>query len=257
MFGFLVVLILTQFFKSAQPSVISNLIRMENLDPGRDQDYGNLPPNLSTIELITRRGYPVHKHDIVTKDGYILTAFRIPHGKSWASHGYPVYIMHGGAMSSSDWLVNLSEDNCLPFLLANQGYDVWLGNLRGNMYSNRHINLTHNDPLFWNYGMDEVAKYDIPDAIDYILEKSKRRKLHFLGYSIGNTPFYMTMASRPEYNEKIGIHVSYAASVFFSTFPVSNRINALITTRPLSILQKLIGGFPVPPEGITFMSGAN
>lgn len=103
------------------------------------------------------------------------------------------------------------------------------------------VNLTEllidfNIYVFVNHSMDEVAKYDIPDAIDYILEKSKRRKLHFLGYSIGNTPFYMTMASRPEYNEKIGIHVSYAASVFFSTFPVSNRINALITTRPLSVI---------------------
>ncbi|OXA40684.1 Lipase 1 [Folsomia candida] len=93
----------------------------------------------------------------------------------------------------------------------------------------------------------------MPNSIDYILDVTKMPKLHFVGYSLGNTQFFMALANQPEYNEKIGIHISYAASVFFATYAESNRLFALVWNRPLQILQKLIGGFPLPPQGIGFM----
>ena len=32
-------------------------------------------------ELITSKGYPLETHYVTTEDGYILTLFRIPHGR--------------------------------------------------------------------------------------------------------------------------------------------------------------------------------
>ncbi len=36
-------------------------------------------------------------------------------------------------------------------MLADMGYDVWLGNARGNAYSRKHVNLTTDSAKYWRF----------------------------------------------------------------------------------------------------------
>jgi lysosomal acid lipase/cholesteryl ester hydrolase len=69
-------------------------------------------------------------------------------------------------MSSEIWLCNLKESQNLPFLLAEQGCDVWFANARGNKYSQQHMSKSPQDQRFWEFSLNEMAMYDLPDIVD-------------------------------------------------------------------------------------------
>ena len=107
----------------------------------------------SQSEIIKDRGYPVEEHFVTTKDGFILNIQRIPQGRQReASAGSKpvVFLQHGLLMDSTNWVLN-SPSNSLGYILADNGYDVWLGNIRGNAYSQRHKNLEKTQSEFWNW----------------------------------------------------------------------------------------------------------
>lgn len=120
--------------------------------------------------MMKNEGYQGEAHNVTTEDGYILTLHRIP-GKTGST---AILVMHGLLADSALWIL-LGKDRALGFnknlklyiyliinkiynlfyiitayLLADAGYDVWLGNFRGNTYSS-HINLTTNDKEYWNF----------------------------------------------------------------------------------------------------------
>jgi len=53
-----------------------------------------------------------------------------------------VMLQHGIEDSSIQWVIN-SPDKAFAFKLARLGYDVWMGNNRGNIDSRRHVNMTY------------------------------------------------------------------------------------------------------------------
>lgn len=42
----------------------------------------------------------------------------------------------------------------IAYLLYDSGYDVWLGNARGNTYSRAHTHWSIDDAKFWNFRYD-------------------------------------------------------------------------------------------------------
>ncbi|KAJ8952378.1 hypothetical protein NQ318_014469 [Aromia moschata] len=102
-------------------------------------------------------GYPFERHETITEDGYILGIHRIPHGKNEAintteSKQKPaVLLMHGLFCSSVDYFI-FGPERSIALMLADEGYDVWLGNNRGNTWSRNHTSLDPNvDKEFWDY----------------------------------------------------------------------------------------------------------
>lgn len=70
--------------------------------------------------------YGIDEHVVITKDGFRLQLFRII-GKNkdseMANSKQPVYFQHGLLDSSDGWICNY-ENNCLPFIMCNRGFDI-------------------------------------------------------------------------------------------------------------------------------------
>ncbi|XP_075163474.1 lipase 3-like isoform X2 [Haematobia irritans] len=161
---------------------------------------------LNTCGRIIQHNYPCEKHVVQTSDGYLITVFRIPH-TLWTynvrGRKRPAVLLTHGLMSSSDiWVLNKPE-NGLPFMLANAGYDVWLANARGNIYSQNHVSLDPTSGQFWDFSLDEIGQYDLPAIIDYIIATTKQPSIHYVGYSQGTTLFFIMLSTKPSYGSKI------------------------------------------------------
>jgi len=182
--------------------------------------------NLTTPEIITKYGYPCEVHNVVTPDGYILEMHRIPYGKNSPSRPNQtvVFIQHGLLSSSFSWVANAITGNVLPFILADEGYDVFLGNFRGNSYGLNHTTLNssaYNGP-FWNFSVDEHGKYDVTTSMDYALNLTGQRNLIYIGQSMGTTAFFVAMSVRPDFNSKIRLGIQLAPVVY-----LTNMINPM------------------------------
>lgn len=116
--------------------------------------------------------------------------------------------------------LNLALDQTSPSsqsvvtLLLDLGHEVWLLSRRGATnsrtrkdkdgswteikWSSCHFG-QHN---FWNFSLDEQARYDLPRAVEYILKVSNRPKLSLVGHSLGAALILMSLSLDPNLEDK-------------------------------------------------------
>lgn len=202
--------------KALGPITIPSLTSITNNPAIVDRfvlDLSHLSQNedakLSIDILLSKYGFPVEIHEVETEDGFVLTLYRVP------GNGTAVFLMHGLLGSADDFVV-AGRDSGLAYLLSDQGYDVWLGNARGNKHSRRHTNLEPHQAQFWDFSWHEIGVYDLPAMIDYVLNETGQENLKYIGHSQGTTSFFVMASERPEYNEKIGLMVALSPVAFMS-----------------------------------------
>ncbi|XP_034994272.1 putative lysosomal acid lipase/cholesteryl ester hydrolase [Zootoca vivipara] len=209
----------------------------------------NPEATMNISEIISFRGYPSEEYEVVTYDGYILSINRIPHGKRNQSNEDPkpvVFLQHGLFCSGSNWVANL-DNNSLGFILADAGYDVWLGNSRGNTWSIKHINYTVEQEEFWLFSYDEMAKYDLPATINFILSKTRQEKIFYVGHSQGTTMAFLAFSTMPQLAQKIKMFFGLAPliTVNYFTNPVATKLLQL----PDHTLKEMLGTKQLLPQG--------
>jgi len=151
-----------------------------------DEDVGK-----DMIEIVTSMGYQIDTYYVTTEDGYILTMFNILHGTRTKTGGPPVLLQHG-LLDSSYTFVNNFQNQSLAYILSDQGFDVWFGNNRGNRYGRNHTTLNPDDGTnaFWYFTWDDMATYDVPAMIDFVISKTGYDSLSWVGHSEGTIQMF-------------------------------------------------------------------
>ncbi|KAJ6653586.1 hypothetical protein lerEdw1_009084 [Lerista edwardsae] len=183
-------------------------------DDTRRERKVNPEIHMNVSEMIQYRGYPSKEYEVLTDDGYYLTLNRIPCGRKKQIVKGPkpaVLLLHGIFSEASYWVENMAN-NSLGFILADAGYDVWLGNNRGTSWSQRHLHFSTDQVEFWDFSFHEMAMNDLPAMINFILKTTRLKQLYYVGYSQGTAVGFIAFSAMLEMARKI--------KMFFALAPV-------------------------------------
>mmetsp|Transcript_2133 Transcript_2133/g.2435 ORF Transcript_2133/g.2435 Transcript_2133/m.2435 type:complete len:418 (-) Transcript_2133:81-1334(-) len=215
LFAFILFLFFTQATKNNSKGFLKEAFENDGTEESEEDDFKK------SFSVICRdKGYPFETHKVLTEDGYWLTVFRIPGKKGETreeavTQNKPVIFLQHGILDSADtWIMNY-EAEAPAFLLANEGYDVWLGNTRGNKYSREHQSLNPDDKTdgekFFDFSFEEMAKYDVVGNIEYILDTTGKKKLGVMAHSQGTTQMFIRMQDDISWwNENVEVFTSLA-----------------------------------------------
>ena len=98
-------------------------------------------------------------------------------GNNVTSRG-PILLHHGILLDSTSWVSNLPHQS-LGFVLADAGFDVWLGNARGNIHSMRH-QVSNRLRNVYSYSITSVLVQYLVPVMDSLF--------HYLMASLLNIP---------------------------------------------------------------------
>ncbi|GMF32602.1 unnamed protein product [Phytophthora lilii] len=164
---------------------------------------------LTVMEIVQARGYYVEEHKVTTSDNYILTMYRLPktykesqQNTSAAANKPAVYLIHGLLDSSFTFVCNFRNQS-LAFVLADAGYDVWLGNNRGTTWSNQHVEYTTDDDEYWAFSWQEMALYDMPAMLNYVLDITGHSTLSYVGHSEGTMQAFAGFSVNQDLAKKV------------------------------------------------------
>lgn len=92
---------------------------------------------------------------------------------------------------------------------------------------------------YWEFSLDEQAKYDFPSAINLVLEKTGQEKVALVGHSAGSSIALMALASEPEIANNISVAGLYAPAA-----ELGNNLQEFLKYILGSLLNPYIGPFP-------------
>ncbi|KAL0097088.1 Alpha/Beta hydrolase protein [Phycomyces blakesleeanus] len=177
-------------------------------EPEENQPKEDIIPD--EIYYASRWGYDSTLHQVVTKDGYILSMYRV------SKKGVNPIVVHGLFQCSGAFVLN--EEQSLAFALVDQGYDVWLGNNRSTGGLD-HVSMSHKDPEYWNWGLKELGIYDCVGMVNYVRQTTGQPKVGYIGHSQGNAQAFIALSLQPEMSDCLSCFIALAPAVYSGDLP--------------------------------------
>lgn len=128
------------------------------------------------------------------------------------SAGPPVLMLHGAMLSSETWVCQRVSRKNLALQLVDQGYDVWLGNRRGNKYSQKHVTLKPYEERFWDFSMDETILHDVPAQVEHVLGLSAHKTVSIVGFSQGTAEAFAALSISRKFAKRVNSVVALSAT---------------------------------------------
>lgn len=163
--------------------------------------------NFTPEQFMEAMDIPVVTYTVATEDGFVLQLQRMP------NRGSPViYLQHGLLDSSCTWVMN-QRSQSLGFALYDAGYDVWLGNTRGNRFSTEMVN---GSKYNWYWSIDEIARFDVSALLGFILNNTGKQSLSWVGHSRGTQMLFYGLSKYPHYAKSINLFIALAPVAWVS-----------------------------------------
>ena len=191
---------------------------------------------LAAVYLYLRRRHRVTLPDWVehsscsTADGWGVSLTRYPPRPDAPARRHPV-LMCGG-LAANRFTFDVGDDGSLARYLAEDGWDVWVMELRAH---GRSPTPWH----WWWYGwcLDDHVEQDVPAALGAVRDATGADAVHMVGHSLGGILVYAHAARRPE---ELRSGVAMGASLDYSGAP-----SIFHSIDQLAFLRHVLRGFPI------------
>jgi len=217
--------------------------------------------NRTCQDIITSLGYPYEAYRVTTEDGHVLLLERIPRRESRKV----VFLQHGVLDSSISWVSN-GVVGSQAFAAFDQGYDVFLGNLRG-LASREHVDKHISSKKYWNFSVNEHGLQDIPAMMTKVHElkmlelpgsshseyvdydpKYLPYTLCGIAHSLGGASMLMyvvtqCLAKRPHYLSRL---ILLSPAGFHDDAPLSVKVCQYVVPLIASVLSYFMPGIYIP-----------
>ena len=168
------------------------------------------------LRLQDRKFFPIK-----TEDGKTLLLTRFQGGDKG-----PIVLMHGMGVAKDGYLIDTIDTNLTEFLVERE-YDVWLFDNRNSTYNSSNAMLQST--------LDEGAEFDIPLAIDKILEVTEKKTVQVFAHCASSVMLFASLLSGRLEGK---IRCIVASQATFCTVPsTTNRMKS--TLKLPHILHKL------------------
>jgi poly(3-hydroxyalkanoate) synthetase len=152
-----------------------------------------------------------------------------------------VLLVHG--LSTDRFTFDLHPERSLARTLSAQGFDVFVGELRGH---GRSESPTLFGAKNFDWGLEDYLTNDLPTILHAIERETGESQVHFIGHSMGGILLYAALG-RPELRSRIRSGIAVASSLHY--FGTGSAFEPLLRFEPLT---RFIPALPIGELALFF-----